>query len=306
MGFAYCYFLKYFMKNILIAGGTGLIGQRLVHTLESKGYTVNVLSRNPRGKNQYFWNPLKQEIDESCLSNVEVLINLSGAGIADKRWSKSRKDELFSSRIGTTTFLFSLEDKMPLLKHFISSSGINCYGYEEDERIHLESDPFGADWLSGLVRDWEKSADLFANKYTVAKVRTAVVFDKSGGALPRMLGPVKLGIGSALGSGKQHMPWIHAVDLVGIFEHVIDKELSGPYNAVAACDTNKEVTRAMADTLNKPFWFPNVPTFMMKLLFGEMASVLLLGLKASNEKIKSTGYVFQFSELKEALKDVLK
>jgi uncharacterized protein (TIGR01777 family) len=306
MGFAYCYFLKYFMKNILIAGGTGLIGQRLVHTLESKGYTVNVLSRNPRGKNQYFWNPLKQEIDESCLSNVEVLINLSGAGIADKRWSKSRKDELFSSRIGTTTFLFSLEDKMPLLKHFISSSGINCYGYEEDERIYLESDPFGADWLSGLVRDWEKSADLFANKYTVAKVRTAVVFDKSGGALPRMLGPVKLGIGSALGSGKQHMPWIHAVDLVGIFEHVIDKELSGPYNAVAACDTNKEVTRAMADTLNKPFWFPNVPTFMMKLLFGEMASVLLLGLKASNEKIKSTGYVFQFSELKEALKDVLK
>jgi uncharacterized protein (TIGR01777 family) len=306
MGFAYCYFLKYFMKNILIAGGTGLIGQRLVHALESKGYTVNVLSRNPRGKNQYFWNPLKQEIDESCLSNVEVLINLSGAGIADKRWSKSRKDELFSSRIGTTTFLFSLEDKMPRLKHFITSSGINCYGYKEDERLHLESDPYGIDWLSGLVRDWEKSADLFANKYTVAKVRTAVVFDKSGGALPRMLGPVKLGIGSALGSGIQHMPWIHAVDLVGIFEHVIDKELSGPYNAVAACDTNKEVTRSMAETLNKPFWFPNVPAFMMKLLFGEMASVLLLGLKASNEKIKSTGYVFQFPELKEALKDVLK
>lgn len=306
MGLAYCYFLKYFMKNILIAGGTGLIGQRLVHTLESKGYTVNVLSRKPKGKNQFFWNPLNHEIDESCLSEVEVLINLSGAGIADERWSQRRKEELTSSRIGTTSFLFSLTAKMPRLKHFITSSGINCYGYEEDERIHLESDPFGADWLSGLVRDWEKSADLFANKYTVAKVRTAVVFDKSGGALPRMLGPVKLGIGSALGSGKQHMPWIHAIDLVGIFEHIIDKELSGPYNAVTACDTNKEVTRTMAETLKKPFWFPNVPAFMMKLLFGEMASVLLLGLKASNEKIKSTGYVFQFPELKDALKDVLK
>jgi uncharacterized protein (TIGR01777 family) len=294
------------MKNILIAGGTGLIGQRLVHTLVSKGYTVNVLSRNPKGKNQFFWNPLKQEIDESSLSNVEVLINLSGAGIADKRWSKRRKEELYNSRIGTNTFLFSLEAKMPRLKHFITSSGINCYGYEEDERIHLESDPFGTDWLSGLVNDWEKSADMFANKYTVAKVRTAVVFDKSGGALPRMLGPVKLGIGSALGSGKQHMPWIHAADLVGIFEHIIDKELNGAYNAVAACDTNKEVTRAMAETLNKPFWFPNVPAFMMKLLFGEMASVLLLGLKASNDKIKTTGYTFQFPELKEALKDVLK
>lgn len=306
MGLAYCYFLKYFMKNILIAGGTGLIGQRLVHSLESKGYTVNVLSRNPKGKNQFFWNPLKQEIDETCLSKVEVLINLSGAGIADKRWSNSRKEELFSSRIGTTTFLFSLEDKMPRLKHFITSSGINCYGYEDDERIHLESDPFGTDWLSGLVRDWEMSADLFIHKCGVAKVRTAVVFDKNGGALPRMLGPVKLGIGSALGSGKQHMPWIHAADLVGIFEHIIDKELSGAYNAVAACDTNKEVTQSMAETLNKPFWFPNVPAFMMKLLFGEMASVLLLGLKASNEKIKTTGYTFQFPELNEALKDVLK
>ena len=306
MGLAYCYLLKHFMKNILIAGGTGLIGQRLVRSLESKGYSVSVLSRNPAGKNEYFWNPLKQEIDESCLKDVEVLINLSGAGIADKRWSKSRKEELISSRIGTNTFLFSLEVKMPHLKHFITSSGINCYGYEEDERIHLESDQFGTDWLSILVSDWEKSADLFAKKYPVAKVRTAVVFDKSGGALPRILGPVKLGIGSALGSGEQHMPWIHAVDLAGIFEHIIDKELSGSYNAVAACDSNKEVTRAMAETLNKPFWFPNIPAFMMKLLFGEMASVLLLGLKASNEKIKSTGYVFQFPELKEAMKDVLK
>lgn len=294
------------MKNILIAGGTGLIGQRLVNTLESKGYTVNVLSRNPKGKNQFFWNPLKHEIDEKCLSEVDVLINLSGAGIADKRWSSSRKEELFTSRIGTNTFLFSLEAKMPRLTHFISSSGINCYGYDETERIHLESDPFGTDWLSGLVRDWEMSADLFGEKYKVSKVRTAVVFDKNGGALPRMLGPVKLGIGSALGSGKQDMPWIHADDLVRVFEHIIDKELSGAYNAVSACDTNKDVTRAMAETLNKPFWFPSVPSFIMKLLFGEMASVLLLGLKASNEKIKSTGFTFQYPELKMALKDVLK
>jgi uncharacterized protein (TIGR01777 family) len=294
------------MKNILIAGGTGLIGQRLVKSLESCGYTVNVLSRNPKGKNQFFWNPLLNEIDESCLAEVDVLINLSGAGIADKRWSNQRKEELFSSRIGTNTFLFSLSAKMPRLKHFISSSGINCYGYNDNERRHLESDPFGTDWLSGLVLEWEKSADLFKDKCGVAKVRTAVVLDKNGGALPRMLTPVKLGIGSALGSGNQNMPWIHAVDLVHIFEHVIGKELCGAYNAVAACDTNKEVTHAMAEVLNKPFWFPAVPAFLMKLLFGEMSSVLLLGLKASNDKIKDTGFTFQFPELKEAMKDVLK
>jgi len=294
------------MKNILIAGGTGMIGQRLVDSLKSKGYSVKILSRSPKGKDQFFWNPTSKEIDESCLSDVEVLINLSGAGIADKRWTAKRKEELVNSRIGTNSFLFSIVSKMPHLKHFISSSGINCYGYKEDARVHLESDPFGTDWLSGLVQEWEKSADLFGGHYKVAKIRTAVVFDKTGGALPRMLGPVKMGIGSALGSGTQNMPWIHAVDLVRLFEHVIEKELIGAHNALASSDTNKEVTRTMAEVLKKPFWFPAVPAFIMKLLFGEMASVLLLGLKASNEKIKATQFSFQFPELKGALKDVLK
>jgi uncharacterized protein (TIGR01777 family) len=293
------------MKHILIAGGTGLIGRKLTSFLEEKGHTVSLLSRNPKGENQFLWNPAGKSIDEKCLAKVEVLINLSGAGIADKRWTAARKKELVDSRIGTNEFLVSLTPKMPCLQQFITSSGINCYGYEENDVKHKETDAFGSDWLSQLVEGWEKSADGFPEKIKVAKIRTAVVLDADGGALKRMLPAVKMGIGSALGSGKQLMPWIHITDLIGIFGHVIENELNGSFNAVADAETNHDFMKTLAKVYNKPFWFPAVPSLMMRLLFGEMASVLLLGLDASNEKIKTSGFLFKHESLESALKSLL-
>lgn len=294
------------MRTILIAGGTGVIGSRLSALLIQNGYKVAILTRNPRLSNHFFWSPKEKIVDEKALEGVEILINLSGEGIAEKRWTSERKKELHDSRIGTNAFLFSLSDKMPLLQQFISSSGINCYGYEDSNALYSEESPFGTDYLSQLVREWEESADLFHTKCKVVKVRTAVVFDALAGALQKMLPPIQLGVGSPLGSGNQYMPWIHISDLTKLFMHCIEKELDGAYNAVADNDTNETVMYTIAQVLNKPFWFPNVPAFVLQLLFGEMASMLLNGVKASNAKLKATNFKFKFDELDLALENALK
>jgi uncharacterized protein len=290
-------------KNILIAGGSGLIGRKLVQKLRSDGHTVRVLSRRPKG-DECLWDPAKDVLHVPDADAVQVIINLSGAGIGDKRWTKARKEELHSSRIGTNRFLFSKRALFSNLELFISSSGINCYGYDHPERVHAEEDPFGNDYVSNLVKDWEESADLFKATCKVTKIRTAVVLDKDGGALAKMLPIIKLGLGSPLGSGQQRMPWIHVDDLIAIFSHVINNSLEGAYNALSASPTNREFMRSLSQTMSKPFFMPAVPSFALKLMFGEMSGILLDGLQASNEKIKSTGYQFKYGDLNIALKSL--
>ena len=289
------------MKTIMIAGGTGLIGKALEKKLLEIGYSVRILTRNPTANNHYFWNPYLNEIDESSLSEVNVVINLSGAGIADKRWNKGRKDVLASSRIGTNEFLASKISKMPLLEQFISSSGINCYPLVNTSKIYTERDDFGTDYLSQLVKRWEESADLFLSKCPVAKIRTAVVLSPNGGALSKMLPAIKMGIGSPLGSGNQAMAWIHIDDLVALFVFAIENQLTGPFNAVTACTSNKNFMKALAKQYKKPFWFPNVPSFVLKLIFGEMSTVLLDGVQVSNQKITDLGFKFHKNILEQAL-----
>lgn len=292
-------------KNIVIAGGSGLIGNQLTKVLRDQGHTVSILSRSPKGNDQFYWDPKKSEIDLSILTEVEVLINLSGAGISDKRWTDNYKKILFDSRIGTNTFLYSHVDSMLKLEQFISSSGINCYGYDDPQKVCTEKDPYGKDFISQLVKDWEESADLFKDKCKVVKIRTAVVLDPNGGALKKILPPIKMGIGSPLGSGEQMMCWIHSEDLARIFAYTIERAIEGTFNAVSDYVTNKDFNKAIADQLDKPFWFPSVPAFLLKILFGEMAILILNGNKVSNEKIKSTGFVFDYPTLDKALKDVL-
>jgi uncharacterized protein (TIGR01777 family) len=291
-------------KTILIAGGTGLIGRKLTKKLSLLGHRVFVLTRHPKETNEYYWNPKTQEINCPVLSEVEILINLSGEGIADKKWTNARKMELQQSRVGTNLFLYSLVEDLPKLQQYICSSGINAYGFKDPNRVYTEEDPFGSDFLSQLVKVWELSADKFQSHCTVTKIRTAVVLDNAGGALTKMMAPTKMGIGSALGSGDQSVPWIHIDDLVDIFIHVMDHKLAGSFNALADACSNKELMRSLAKTLGKPFWFPNVPAFMMRFLYGEMALMLLYGVKASNTKLLSSGFVFQFSDLTRALKDL--
>lgn len=291
-------------KTILIAGGTGLIGSHLVQQLQDKGHEVRVLSRSPKKKHEFKWSIKERTVDSGALDGVQTVINLAGAGIADKRWTESRKREIIESRVQTTRFLFELSKDVASLEHYISASGINCYGYDQPAKKHVESDPFGSDFLSVVVKRWEEAADLFENKAKVAKIRTGVVLEKEGGALAKIAKTVNNYIGAPLGSGKQWMPWLTMEDMVGIYVHAVENELDGAYNAVASNDTNKAFTRALANYLNKPLWLPNVPSFVLKIILGEMSTVVLDGLQADNSKLKDTGFKFKHKELETAIKAV--
>ncbi len=286
---------------ILIAGGTGLIGEALTAFWKSKGHEVRILTRKPTDSSQglYNWDLNKETIDEQALKNVEVVVNLTGAGIADKKWTAERKKELIDSRVDAAKVLTKFGPKMNSLKHYISASGINAYGYDQPERLHVETDPFGTDFLSQVVEKWENAADLMQPFAPVAKVRTSVVLTDKGGALPKIASTIKNYIGAPLGSGKQAMPWISLTDLVRVFDHVLQHKLDGAYNAVADNPTNAEFTKALAKSLKKPLWLPNVPGFVLKLMLGEMASVLLEGLKGDNTKLLDTGFEFTHRSLED-------
>ena len=292
-------------QTILIAGGTGLIGQYLKRTLEQKKVSVRILTRNPWKKNEYYWDPLKKELDKTAFENVTVLINLSGAGIADDRWTSKRKKELEDSRVQANTFLFSQISNMTALKHFISASGINAYTPNQEMEL-TEDSPYGQDFLSSLTRKWEESASLFSSHVKVSIIRTAVVLSSKGGAYTKLASLTKFGLGSGLGTGKQPIPWIHISDLTNIYVHMIEKEISGTFNAVAKCTPNKEFMRELAFTLKKPFFLPNVPGWAMKLLLGEMSTMLLDGVRASNQKLRNTGFSFVYDELQTALEQLNK
>ena len=284
-------------EKVLIAGGTGLIGSQLAQVLHNEQYEVAVLSRNPKKDIEYYWDPEKEELDEKALHGVSVLINLSGASIADERWTKKRKKILEDSRIHTNRFLYNKIDHMPHLRQFICASGINAYA-PNNTTIYTETDTYGKDFLPQLVRKWEDSAQLFSDNVKVAMVRTAVVLAHEGGAYPKLSKLTKLGLGSALGKGDQPIPWIHMDDLVAIYLHILKNKLEGTFNAVAANDSNEKFMRSLAKEMNKPFFLPHVPAWILKLALGEMSTLLLDGVCASNEKIIQTGFTFRYPNLK--------
>lgn len=292
---------------ILIAGGTGFIGSRLVDHLRSKGHSVCVLSRNPQKENEFYWNPKLKKINYNYFDETTIIVNVTGEGLADKRWTEKRKSELYESRIGTNEYLYSLKDKFPNLKQYVCASGINCYGYSEPDREHIESDPFGDDFLSQLVKNWEQSANLFASAdCNVACVRTAMVLGEGGDALQKLMPIHKIGLASPLGTGQQSMPWIHINDLVGIYTLCVEKGLSGSFNANAGYVSNKKFNQILANSLGKRMFLPNVPAFMIKLIFGEMALILLEGLKVSNKKIIDQSFKFEFASLEQAFENIVK
>lgn len=289
------------MKKIVIAGGTGLIGQKLEKQLAASGHEVFILTRSPKEKNHIYWNPANGEISKDKLEKIDVIVNLTGAGIADKRWSESRKKVLYDSRINTTDFLFEHLDDFPNAKQYVSASGINCYGYDSIGREFVERDPFGSDYLSSLVKSWEEHADQFSKKgISVSKIRISMVLSDRGGALDRLKKIAKIGLASPLGSGKQEMTWIHETDLVRLFDHVISNELSGAWNALNDYSPNATFMKTLANRFNKSMWMPKVPAFVMKLVFGEMSEMLLKGVPVSNQAIKETGFQFNYSNLEEA------
>lgn len=300
------------MAIILISGGSGLVGRAVSEKLLSAGHEIRILSRTPinnQNIKSYYWNVDSGEIDEKAFIGIDHLVHLAGAGIADKRWTPERKKEIIESRTKSMALIISaLKQNHIKLKSFVGASAIGIYGMNTSEKVYTESD-IGEDcFLTQSCIEWEKAyteMPNFSHKNTI--IRIGVVLSKKGGALQKLLPIFKSGLGSPVGSGKQYMPWIHIDDLCSIFsECLFNPNYSGVYNAVAPeTVTNSVFSKELAGVLSKPYFLPNVPSFVLKLMFGEMANVLLEGSKISNQRLIEHGFSFQFEKLSSALKALL-
>lgn len=300
------------MKEVvLITGAGGMIAQELSKMLDDK-YIVRFLTRKKHQSNQYEWDIHQGTVDESAFENVQHIIHLAGANISEKRWTDKRKKELISSRVDSARLILNtLKKKNIRLKSFISASGINVYGTETTEKIYTEKDEPGNDFLSKVVILWEQSADQFLQENLterVVKIRTAVVLSEKDGALKKMIPPIQFGIGSPLGNGKQYMPWIHLTDICSMYKFALENpNVSGAFNASSPQHTtNENLTKKIASVLKKPLFMPNVPAFVLKLLFGELADALLKGSRVSSQKIQEAGFRFEYPDLHAALQNLLK
>ena len=299
------------VKRILIAGASGLIGTRLTELLLERGHQVSHLSRERKNSSikSYTWNVKEQTIDTQALQSADVIINLAGAGIADKRWTKNRKQEILESRTQSTLLLFNeLKKNKTPVKSFVSASAIGYYGIEDNEKVFIETDKPGHDFLAYVTTQWEQEADKVSTLgIRVVKLRTGIVLSEKGGALKELAKPITWLIGSPLGSGKQNLSWIHIDDLCAMYiKAVEDESMRGAYNATGPYPvTNRKRTKAIARTLHKPILLPPVPGFVLRIILGEMASLVLKGSKVSSEKIQKSGFVYKFDTLEESLANLL-
>lgn len=292
------------MTKILITGGTGLVGKHLSKELKAKGYEVAILSRNPKQENEYQWDISTNYIDEKALKSTSYIIHLAGAGIVEKRWTNKRKKILINSRVDSANLLFEKVKKLNIpIKGFISASGIGYYGAITSNIIFTETDAPKKDFISKICVAWENAAEQFESINIPATIlRTGIVLSNKGGALTKMNTPLFLSI---LGTGKQFMPWIHIEDLSNLFIKAIeDNNFKGIFNAVAPNeDTNSSFTKTLAKVLKKLVLPIYAPSFVLKLILGELAIILLKGSRVSSKKITKQ-YQFKFNNLNDALNDI--
>jgi uncharacterized protein (TIGR01777 family) len=288
------------MSKILITGGTGLVGTRLTEILLDRNHEVVILSRNPQNKNDYKWDVSKRYIDEKAFKNIDYIIHLAGAGIADERWTTKRKQVIIDSRVKTANLIFSKIKELNIsLKGFISASGSNFYGATTTDKVFTETDKAGKDFLSDVCVKWEKAAKQFQSlNIPVTILRTGIVLSKKGGALEKMKTPIV----SPLGTGNQYISWIHIDDLCNIYIKSIEEDFAGTFNTVSPeFHTSKSFSKILAKSIKRPFLPIAVPGFLLKIIFGELAIILLEGSRLSSKKIEKSGYSFRFKTLAEAL-----
>ncbi len=265
------------MKTVLITGGTGLIGRQLANQLRAKGYRVTLLSRTPKAHAEfttYGWNHDTGFLDTCAITEADYIIHLAGANLGEKRWTPKRQQEIVDSRVRSGELLYhALKTEPHHVKAFISASAIGYYGAQTTETIFTETDSPATDFLGTTCQKWEQVGEQIATLgIRTVLLRTGVVLAPNEGALAKLRIPVALGFGSALGSGNQYVPWIHHDDICGMYLKALeDATMHGAYNAVAPTHTtNYELTKTLANVLHKPFWFPRVPAFALRLLLGDI------------------------------------
>lgn len=301
------------MENILVTGASGFIGSHICNHLSSIGYNVHGLSRSPEYtkvkvpvlKSVQFWDGLSKL---SGFSDPEIkfnaVINLMGEPVVG-RWTKNKKDQLWQSRVVATRYLAeSMENFTDNNSKLISMSAIGLYP-ESDLPIDEENES-GQGFLSSLVVEWEKAA-MVAQQFgvNVTCLRTGIVLSSTGGALRRMLLPAKFGLGGNLGSGNQWLSWVHIMDLMQFVVYILQNNISGIYNVTSPAPVQQKVfARTLGKVLKRPS-FLWIPEFVIRSIFGEFSQELLGSRRIVPTKALSSGYVFSFSNLNEALGELL-
>jgi hypothetical protein len=306
--------------KVLISGASGLIGTALIAQLEREGHRVvrlvRPLSRShpggapstSRNDSEATWDPDSGSIDASRLQNTDAVVNLAGASIARWPWTSAHKRRVLESRVRSTSLLARTVAALPRKPRvFVSASGVGYYGDRGDEVLR-ETSAGGRGFLAEVCRAWESAAAPASDAgIRLATLRVGMVLSNTGGALPVMARPFRLGLGGVLGNGRQYMSWIAIEDLVRAIAHAIDHEdLSGPVNAVSPAPvTNAEFTVALGRVLHRPTPFP-VPAFALRALLGEMADELLLSSqRVEPARLQASGFSYRHPNLEEALRAVL-
>lgn len=300
-------------KNVLITGGSGFIGKHLTRLLIEKGFSVSIFSRTFKQKTgnvSFFkWDIANGFIEDDAVLKADYIIHLAGEGIAEKRWSAKRKEDIIQSRAQSVALIYEvLKKHNNKLEAFVSASGIGIYGAINGEQICSENTPPENDFLGSTCQLWELAADDIASLgIRTVKIRTGLVLGKAEGFLKTLTPIFKLKLGSALGSGKQYMPWVHVDDLCAIYlEAINNTEMIGAYNAAINDNTNNEIfSKTLCKIYGYSLWLPNLPSFLIKIALGEMAQILLTGRRVSSDKIEKLGFQFRFKNLHNALRDCI-
>ncbi|MCK6625216.1 MAG: TIGR01777 family oxidoreductase [Anaerolineae bacterium] len=301
--------------QIVIAGGTGTIGRRLVYHLLQHGHVVKVVSRQPfkpanlpakiifaqwDGKSAQGWG--------SLVDGADAVVNLAGAGIADEAWTEARKKEIQESRVKAgQAIVEAISAASAKPKVLIQSSAVGYYGAQNNDKVLTEDQPPANDFLGRTCQVWEAStAAVEALGVRRVVIRSGVVLDMQGGALPRMVLPFRFFAGGPIGSGRQWFPWIHYCDEVEAIRFLIQTEAaSGPFNLTAPNSVrSSELAKAIGKVMKRPAFAP-APAFAFKMMFGEMSTVLLDGQQAVPKRLQELGYQFRFPQVEAALRDLL-
>lgn len=302
------------MLTVLITGGTGMIGNSLSKQLLEKGYKVIILTRSVKSKTNTTnlsyaeWDIKAQKIDVAAVQSADVVIQLAGAGVVDKRWTSAYKKEILNSRTMSSKLIIdTLRQHSNQVKTIVSSSAIGWYGPDKEKgRYFIETDEHAGDFLGETCYAWEQSVNVASlMNIRVCKLRTGIVLSNHGGALAEFKKPIRLGVAAILGTGKQMISWIHIDDLCRMFIHAIEnEEVNGSYNAVSTLPvSNKELTLTLAKEMKGNFFIPlHVPAFVLKLFLGESSIEVLKSTTVSNKKIKDTGFTFLYPSIEMAIK----
>lgn len=306
------------MANILITGGTGLVGKALTQVLVAKGHHVAILTRNPMASTHpnisyHAWDIPKGTIDPQAIGQADHIIHLAGAGVADKRWNKKRKQEILDSRVQSGELLVHALQTIPnQVQSLISASGIGWYGPDTAKSLEkgfMEDAPADTAFLGETCRLWEKAvAPIASMGKRLVIFRLGIVLSNDGGAMLEFKKPVKFGIAAILGSGKQIISWIHIQDLCQLFVQAIETEsFAGVYNAVAPeTVSNKHFMLTLAAKMKGRFFLPfHVPAFLLELIMGEMSVEVLKSAKVNSYKIQSAGFKHQYPTIDQALEELV-